>query len=167
MTTFKISHEINCNEAKFWELFFDKEFNQKLYKVGLEFPEYENVEQTETDSEIKRTARGRPKLKNIPGPVAKLLGDKFGYTEHGSMKKSEKVWRWKLTPTTLAEKIKQEGSLKIEPIGDDKVRRVVEMLIEAKVFGLGGILESTAEKSLREGWEDSAKYMNKHLESSK
>ncbi|NUP10320.1 MAG: DUF2505 family protein [Polyangiaceae bacterium] len=167
MGTVKISHDINCNEETFWQLFFDKEFNDKLYKEGLEFPEYVNEEQTETASEIKRRTRGRPKLKNVPGPVAKLLGDKFGYVEAGSMSKQEKVWRWKLTPSTLAEKMRQEGSLRIEPIGDNKVRRHVEMLIEAKVFGVGGILESTAEKQLRDGWNDSATFMNRWIENLK
>ena len=131
MGTLKISHEINCNEETFWKLFFDKEFNEKLYKEGLGFPEYVNEEQTETDTEIKRRTKGRPKLANIPGPVAKILGDKFGYVENGSMNKNEKVWRWKLTPSVMAEKIRQEGKLTIEPIGDSKVRRNVEMVIDA------------------------------------
>lgn len=167
MATVKISHDINCNEEKFWQLFFDKEFNEKLYREGLEFPEWKIEEQTENDAEVKRRTKGRPKLKNVPGPVAKILGDSFGYVETGSMSKKEKVWRWKLTPSTLADKIRQEGQLRIEVLGDDKVRRHVEMLIEAKVFGLGGILESTAEKQLRDGWEDSAKFMNKWIESHK
>ena len=163
MGTLKISHEINCNEETFWKLFFDKEFNDKLYKEGLGFPEYVNEEQVETDTEIKRRTRGRPKLANIPGPVAKLLGDKFGYVENGSMKKSEKVWRWKLTPSVMAEKMRQEGQLRVEPLGENKIRRHVEMLIEAKVFGIGGMLESTAEKQLKDGWDNSATYMNKYI----
>ncbi len=167
MTTFKITHEINCNEAAFWELFFDKEFNKKLYLEGLEFNEWVLEDQSETDTEIKRKTRGKPKLKNVPGPVAKILGDSFGYSEVGHMDKTKKVWTWKLTPTVMAEKIKQEGSLKIEAIGDDKVRRSVEMLIEAKVFGIGGMLESTAEKQLKDGWENSAVFMNKWIAANK
>ncbi|MBK6513695.1 MAG: DUF2505 family protein [Polyangiaceae bacterium] len=167
MQNVKISHEINCSEEKFWELFFDKEFNTKLYLEGLEFPEWKIEEQTDNDVEVKRRTKGRPKLKNVPGPVAKILGDSFGYVETGSMTKKEKVWRWKLTPSTLADKIRQEGQLRIEVLGDNKVRRNVEMVIEAKVFGLGGILESTAEKQLRDGWEDSAKFMNKWIEAHK
>lgn len=167
MANMRLVHEINCDEETFWKLFFDKEFNEKLYKEGLEFPEWSNEEQTDNDTEIKRRTKGRPKLKNVPGPVAKILGNSFGYVENGSMNKKEKVWRWKLTPSTMADKIKQEGSLKIEPGPNGKVKRIVEMVIEAKVFGIGGMLESTAEKSLREGWEDSAKFMNNWLETHK
>jgi len=77
------------------------------------------------------------------------------------MDKKTKVWKWKLTPSTLADKVRQEGSLRIEPAGEGKVKRTVELFIEAKVFGIGGMLESTTEKQLRDGWNDSAVFMNK------
>ncbi len=48
-------------------------------------------------------------------------------------------------------------------MGDNKVRRVAELINEAKVFGIGGLLESSAEKQLREGWDQSATYMNKWI----
>jgi hypothetical protein len=163
MPNVTFSHEINCDEATFWELFLDKEFNERLYKDGLGFPEWQIVEQVETDAEVRRTTKGKPKLKNIPGPVAKILGDSFGYTETGSMDKKTKVWRYKLTPTVLADKIRQEGTLKIQPAGDNKVKRVVDLVIEAKVFGIGGMLESTTEKQLRDGWDTSAAFMNKWI----
>lgn len=162
-TNFKVIHEINCNEAAFWELFLDKDFNKKLYLEGLGFTEWVLEDQSETDTEVKRKTRGKPKLKNVPGPVAKILGDSFGYSEVGQMDKAKKVWTWKLTPTVMSDKLRQEGSLRIEPIGDSKVRRTVEMVVEAKVFGIGGMLESTAEKQLKDGWEDSATYMNKWI----
>ena len=37
------------------------------------------------------------------------------------------------------------------------------MTIEAKIFGVGGLIESSAEKQLREGWDKSAVFMNKWL----
>ena len=167
MPTVTFTHEINCDEATFWELFLDKDFNEKLYKQGLEFSEWSIVEQTETDSEVKRTTKGKPKLKNIPGPVAKILGDSFGYSETGFMDKKSKVWKYKLTPSAMADKIKQEGTLRISPAGEGKVKRSVELLIEAKIFGIGGMIESTVEKQLRDGWDASASYMNKWIAENK
>ena len=80
MTTTKMSHEINCDEDTFWKLFLDKEFNEKLYRDGLGFPEFSVLEQRETDTQILRKAAGQPKM-NMPGPVAKLLGNNFRYVE--------------------------------------------------------------------------------------
>jgi len=166
MGTFKVTHEINCNVEAFWKLFFDKEFNEKLYKEGLGFPEFTVMDQRETETQITRKCGGTPKV-NMPGPVMKLLGSGFRYTEEGTYDKKTGIWKWKMTPSTMADKLRQEGSLKLEPIGDGKVRRVAELINEAKVFGLGGLIESSAEKSLREGWDSSAVFMNKWIANQK
>ncbi len=164
MGKFTVTHEIRCNVETFWKTFFDKDFNQKLYLEGLGFPAYKTLEQNETETGITRKVHGQPKM-NMPGPVAKLIGSNFSYTEDGSFNKATKVWTWKLTPSTLADKMRNEGSVRVEAIGDDKVRRVADLLIEAKVFGLGGLIESSAEKQLREGWDQSAVFMNKYFDS--
>ncbi|MEI2620448.1 MAG: DUF2505 family protein [Candidatus Nanopelagicales bacterium] len=67
----------------------------------------------------------------------------------------------------MADKLRQEGTMRIEPIGDSKVRRIAELTMEAKVFGIGGLIESTTEKQLREGWDRSAVFMNRYIQSKK
>jgi hypothetical protein len=165
MGKFTITHEINCNVEKFWKVFFDKDFNEKLYREALGFPKYEVLKHEETATQITHKVHGQPKM-NMPGPVAKLLGANFVYTEEGTFDKATSIWRWKMTPSALADKMRNEGSMRIEPIGDTKVRRIAEVIIEAKIFGVGGLIESTAEKQLREGWEESAKFLNKYLATS-
>lgn len=162
MSKITLTHEINCNLDTFWKLFLDKAFNEKLYKEKLGFPEYTILEQVETDTEIIRRAAGQPKM-DLPGPVAKLLGPGFRYTEEGRLNKATRVWAFKLTPSTLADKLRNEGTVRAEPVGDNKVRRITELIIEAKIFGVGGLVESTAEKQFRQGWEDSAVYMNQWI----
>ena len=68
-----------------------------------------------------------------------------------------------MTPSTLAEKLKNEGTMRIEPIGEDRVRRIADIVVEAKIFGIGGLMESTTEKELRNGWDKSADFMKKWL----
>ncbi|KYF87947.1 DUF2505 domain-containing protein [Sorangium sp. So ce296] len=162
MGKFTITNEINCNVDTFWKLFLDKTFNEELYRKELGFPEYTITEQVETETEIIRRSAGKPKM-NLPGPVEKLLGSGFRYTEEGKLNKATKVWTFKLTPSTLADKMRNEGVVRVEAIGDNKVRRIAEIFIEAKVFGVGGLLESSAEKELRQGWEESAVFMNKWI----
>ena len=166
MPTFTLNHEIRANTERFWQVFFDREFNEKLYREGLEFPEFSIVDQRETDTEIVRKVAGQPKM-NMPAPVAKVLGSGFKYVEEGTFDKSKRIWRWKMTPSKLADKLRNEGSLRVEALGDDRVRRVAEITLEAKIFGIGGLVESSAEKQLREGWDKSAVYMNKWLETHK
>lgn len=162
MGKFTLTHEINCNVETFWKIFFDKTFNDVLYKQQLGFPQWEELSRTENDKEIRRKASGTPKM-DMPGPVAKLMGSSFSYVEDGVFDKTAKTWKWKLTTSAMPDKIRNEGSMRLEAVGDNKVRRISELVVEAKIFGVGGMIESSAEKSLREGWERSAKFMNQWI----
>lgn len=164
MGKFTITHEINCDADTFWKTFLDKDFNDKLYLEALRFPEFKVLEQRETDAEIIRMVKGQPKM-DLPGPVAKLFGPGFSYKEEGKLNKATKIWSWKMIPSTLADKLRNEGTMRITPVGDNKVRRVADLVIEAKIFGVGGLIESSAEKQLRQGWDESAIFMNKYLAS--
>lgn len=158
-----LKHEINCSEEQFWKVFFDQKFNTTLFLEGLGFPEFEILEQTETDGDVKRRVRGRPKM-DVPKPVAKVLGDSFGYEEEGKFVASSKTWSWEMIPNTLKGKLINKGKLTVEAIDDNKCRRVAELTVEAKVFGVGGLLEKTTEGEMRTGWDKSAVFMNKWLE---
>jgi hypothetical protein len=162
MPKFTLTHEINCGPERFWQLFFDKEFNEKLYRGQLGFPEFAIVDSRDNDKETWRKAVGKPKM-TMPGAVQKVLGDAFGYTDEGALNKATGVFKFKVTPSKLADKLTNEGSVRVEKIGDNKLRRVVELVIEARVFGIGGMIESSTEKQLRQGWDDSAAFMNKYL----
>jgi len=167
MPTVTFTHEINCDEETFWKIFLDPEFNERLYKDGLKFPEWKQVSLDESDSKITRTTTGQPKLDDVPGPVAKIIGNGFRYTETGTLDKATKLWSWKIVPSMLADKVKQEGKMTIKPAGDGKVKRSVELFVEAKVFPISGMLESTTEKNMRAGWDTSASFMNKWISDKK
>ncbi len=164
MGKFTVTHEINCNEETFWKTFFDKSFNEKLYREALGFPSFDILEQNDTDTHIARKVKGAPKV-DLPGPVMKLMGSGFSYIEEGTFDKQAKAWRWKMIPSTLADKVRLEGAVRTEPVGSDKVRRIIEIEIEAKIFGVGGLIESSGEKQMRHDWDESAAFMNKHLAS--
>ncbi|HEY4119513.1 MAG TPA: DUF2505 domain-containing protein [Byssovorax sp.] len=162
MPTIHLAHEIACDVDTFWKIFFDKEFNTKLYRESLGFPEFDVLELTETDTEIRRKARGMPKM-NVPGAIQKLFGSNFRYEETGVFDRAKKEYSWKFKPSALEGKLIQDGTVRAEPHGEGKVRRVVKILLEAKVFGVGGLIESTAEKQVRDGWDNSARFMNEWL----
>lgn len=150
------THVIDCDVETYWKVFFDAEYNKKLYLEGLSFKQFEILEQSET----KRRMRGVPKM-NLPGPVAKLLGDSFGYEEQGSFEKDANTFRWKMLPNTMADKLSTSGFTRVEATSDGKTKRYNEASIEAKVFGVGGLLEGTAEKEVRDSWEKEAVFMNR------
>ena len=158
MATFQMKHDLDCTPERFWELFFDKEFNEKLFKA-LEFPEWVLLEQKDEGSEIVRRVKATPKME-APGAVAKVLGSSFGYTEESRFDKATKTHRFVIKPTTMADKMKNEGTVRCDAVGEGKSRRVVDVIAEAKIFGVGGMIESSLEKSFRTGWGKSAEFIN-------
>jgi Protein of unknown function (DUF2505) len=162
MRNINLTHEINCSVERFWEVFFDETFNKALFLEHLGFPEYEVLKQDGEVSNMHRVIRGRPKM-NVPKPVAKVLGDKFGYEETGNMKAGK--WAWTMKTNTLTDKLNTTGTVECEKIGDDKCRRIAKINMEAKVFGVGKLIEQSTEKEMRTGWDTSAAFMNKWLAS--
>jgi hypothetical protein len=163
MKKFTLRHEINCSVDHFWEVFFDPEFNKKLFLDELGFPQYETLDLNKSEKSITRKVKGTPKM-DMPKPVVKLLGEGFSYEESGTFDKDTQVWKWKMKPAKLADKLRNEGEVTCERISDDKCRRVATIEIEAKVFGVGGLIESSSEKQMKDGWNKSADFMNRWLE---
>jgi len=118
MPSFTMTHEIDCDLERFWKIFFDKDVTKATY-VHLGFPKWELVEERDTDKEIIRRVKAVPKL-DLPGPVKKVFGDGFGYTEDGRFDKEKKEYKFVITPTTMADKLKNEGKVRAEAINDGK-----------------------------------------------
>ncbi|MBW2459554.1 MAG: DUF2505 family protein, partial [Deltaproteobacteria bacterium] len=144
MRQFKTSHDIQCAVDTFWQLMLDEKYTRDLYLNELAFKELEVLELSDT----VRRLRCVPKL-NMPGPVAKLLGDRFSYEEQCTLDRTRSEWRWKLIPSTLASKIRVQGIVRVESLSDDQCRRFDDATMEAKVFGIGKLLESSTEKEMQ------------------
>ena len=162
MRRFTLTHNINCSAPRFWEVFFDRDFNTALFLDELRFPVYDIIEQTNDDGIIKRHIRATPKM-NMPKAVMKVLGDSFSYEEHGIFDPTTEIWTFEMIPSTLAAKLRNAGTVRCEAIDDTHCRRIATMESEAKIFGIGGLIESSGLKELRIGWNQSAEFLNRWL----
>ena len=150
------SFELPCTPAAFWGAYLDPAFVRALYLDTLKYRGLEVLEVTDTT----RKLRVVPKL-SLPGPIQKLIGDSFAYEDHGTLDREQNVWTWKMVqpsklPSGAEAKpgvVTTRGVVRIEPVGEHACRRSDELIIEAHVFGLGGLIESSAEKEARAGWE--------------
>lgn len=57
----------------------------------------------------------------------------------------------------MADKLREEGTLTAAQAGDS-CQIIVRYTLEAEVFGVGGLIKSTFEKSLREEWDSIAAF---------
>jgi len=161
MRQFTITQTIETDPAGHWALYLDDSHDRAQYLEGLHYPAYELVERTETDQEIRRTIRVTPKLE-LPGPVAKLFGSRFGYVEAGVFDKATRVWSSSTTPNMLQGRLSTKTVVRVEPDGAH-CKRFCDITVQANVFAIGGLIESSLESNLRTGWAGVAAYMNRKL----
>jgi hypothetical protein len=159
-----LRHEIDTDEDTFWsKIVFDEAFNKKLYEGALKFPGWKVVESKEDDTKIVRRVQVDPPVGDLPGPVKKVLGDRFGYTEEGTFDKKAKRYTFKVTPTTLAEKTKVSGELWVEKIAEKKIRRACRISVEVKVFMVGSMVEDRIMSDLKASYDNSTTFTNQYI----
>lgn len=158
-----ISHEFRIDADTFWErCFLDEAFNRALYVDELKFPAYDLIEMKEEGGRFHRRVRVTPK-QEAPAAIQKALGGAFSYVEDGWLDRAAGVYRFKVQPGTLGDKIRSEGDFRVEKTGPKSCRRVVEMTIEVKIFGVGGLAEGFVSKSMQDTYARAAEFTNKYI----
>src|SRR5688500_3968028 len=107
MAEITLRHEIDCDEDTFWEkcVFADNdEYNRVLYKERLKFPGYELLDFKDTGDKKIRKVKIEPPLGNLPGPVKKVIGDRFSWVEEGLFDKKTHRYNFTVVPSTLPDK---------------------------------------------------------------
>jgi len=159
------STSLSCTPDVFWNLYLDPEYTRALYLGELGYKALEVLEITNTT----RKLRVVPKL-NLPGPVASLMGD-FAYEDHGTLDREKNLWTWRMVqPAVLAPGAKPRknvvttsGTLRIDSTGESACRRTDTLNIEAHIFGLGGVIESSAEKEAQAAWAKEFAFLKRRL----
>ncbi|MCB9667149.1 MAG: DUF2505 family protein [Myxococcales bacterium] len=161
---FEVRHRLNIDVDGFWtHVFFDQPFNQKLYMGELGFKEYRVVdEQHHPDGKVERTVYYDPDA-DVPQVARKLLGDKTGYTEHGTYDPVTRRWRFSVKPDMAGDKIRIGGEFWAEPLGGGVVERVARHRIEVSMLGVGRLVEKLIEQQMRENYDQAAAFTARYL----
>ncbi len=159
----RIDDEYRCSVETFWsKMFFDEEYNRRLFLDGLHYKLFEQIELTDRGDTMLRRVRGVP-ASEIPAAVQKVIGADLSYVEELVWDKKTRKAQFKNVPKTMASKLRIEGTLWAEPAGEGRCRRLVDLDLEAKIFGIGGLIETTAAKIFRENFEAAAVWTNRWL----
>jgi len=155
------SSELPCTPEVFWRVFLDREYIRSLYFDGLGFKSFEVL----ASDDASRRLRIVPKL-NLPAVLERLIGDAFAYEEHGALDRARDEWTWRMVvPEKGLDVVSTSGSVRVEAVGDGACRRLDELSIEGKVFGLRGLIESSAEKEARAAWTKEEPFMTAWIKS--
>lgn len=141
-----------CTAETFWSVFLDPAYTRAFYLDELHFKGLRVLESGETTRKLHIT----PRL-NLPGPIARLVGDSFAYEEHGTLDRKTDTWSWRMVRpagvgSSQKDLISTSGTTRIAPGGAGQCRRTDDVTVEAHVFGLGGVIESIVEKEMHSSW---------------
>jgi hypothetical protein len=157
-----ISLEIDCTPERFWQLYFDEDFNRELFVHGLGWDPPTVTEFRSDEREIIRNLSAQPKL-DISGKAAKLIGEQMGYREWGRFDREKGEFEFRQRTNIFGERMKLGGRMWAEPLGSARMRWRTEMTAECSIFGVGGLLERTAEQNINKTYPISARFWNRWL----
>ncbi len=156
MARITVTFDVPCTPGVFWKNYLDSDFMTGLFR-HLRFTSYEILERRDDGADIVRRSKGEPPL-DAPAVVRKLIGPKFGYVEEGRWSRATGTWAWRTIPGVLADRTDIRGTMWLEDTGAGRSRMRVDATVEVRLLGLGGLIEATAGRELRDGWGKTAEY---------
>jgi hypothetical protein len=161
---FTVRHVFNTDVDTYWDkLFFDPEYNERLYKQALGFNVFKLLELTgEPGGKRTRKLLTEPKS-DAPAVVKKLIGDSLQYTETGSYDPDKKLWTYNIVTSKLSDRVRIGGTLWAESRGEKKMERIAEIEIVVNILVGSGSVEKFIEKTTRESYEKATKFTNDYI----
>jgi len=147
-----IRHVLDCSVDEFWKhVFMGEDFNRFFYdRLGFGY----ELEAWTPESGFRR-AKIWPSA-DLPAPLRALLGDRISFVEEGTYDAEAGRYAFRAIPSAAAERIEVRGCVTVEPISEHQCERRVEIELDARVPGLGGMIERYLETSTREQYDKNA-----------
>jgi hypothetical protein len=164
MPSFHVEHDFECSEETYWErVFFDPDYNRRLFMDELRFPQWSVFEEKDEGSRVIRNLRAQPPIEDLPGPLKAVVGDGAGYEERGVYDRQSRRYDAKVTPNRMADRVTVTITMTTKKIGDNRCRRIVDGSVTAKIFMVGALLEQKMISDLTRSYEKSAVFTNRFL----
>lgn len=163
MADTRIEHTIHSSQETFWKIFFAEDYNRELFLKELEFDAWKIVSFEDTPDRIERVVDVVPKIPDLPGPLKKLVEGGAGYRERNVFDKKTNKMSVLVEPSVLSGKLTIAGTIRTEPLGDRQCKRIVELTVTAKVFGIGGLVENRILSETKASYDKAAAFTNRWI----
>lgn len=157
---FDIRHELPMSVERFWaEIFRSEEFNRALYiehmGCGYELEVWD-------PATGERRARVWPN-KNVPQALIPLIGDKLGFVEEGTCDDDAERYDFRVVPSSFSERIRVGGTVVTRPLSEQTCERTVTFEIEARMFGIGRLVENLLESGTRDSYDKNLSFIKAYF----
>lgn len=157
-----LTYQINCGIDRFWKVYLSEDFTKDLYLKGLGYNSVEIKSQSGAPGEAGYTRELHTAQDlDAPGAVKAVMGSEASQTEDGKF--DGDTWRFSIIPDKMSNKIHMSGVTTLAENSDGGVTQTVKLEYQAKIFGIGGMIETLMAKMIKDGYDGTAVYMNKWL----
>jgi hypothetical protein len=157
---FSISHEFATTPERFWQMFFDEEYNRGLY-VALQI-DREVVERREDDRTLVLHCKQQPQ-KELPELLKKVTPD-VSYLERSTFDKARQVLDVVIEPQSGGDRFGLKGVYEVIPAGPGSVRRTFRGTVTIKVPLVGGTIERMVVGQLQDSYETATRFTRQWLQ---
>jgi len=106
----RIEHRFSCSQETFWaQVFFDPEYNRRLFLEEVGCPRYRLIELEETEQEIVRVQEITPRVAGVPAPIQALVGEGLSYLERDVFTRATRRMQISVTPNRLFQQAGHRG----------------------------------------------------------
>jgi len=128
-----------------WAILHTPEY-EALVARALGLAEYREIERREEPDAVHRRIEARPRALSpaLQRTLRRIAGvSSASYVEEQWRSRTARSVRFRAVPSVLADRVRVEGTVRIEPLDEASCRRVLEGTVEVRIPVLGGMLERT------------------------
>lgn len=150
---YRIEDTFDVSAPYYWEFFFSEDYNAAMWPaldIEWELLAFDRKGEGK-DLRITREQRLTPQ-REVPGFLKRLVDGAITYVEKNDFVAADNVMKTITIPGFAADRLRTEGTYRLEPLGDRKVRRVWEGICVCKIPLIGGKVEKQLVEEVRESY---------------
>lgn len=161
---YRIEDTFDVSVERYWEMFFSEPYNAALWPaldIGWELLKFERRGEG-SQLRIVREQRLTPR-REVPKLIAKLVSGAITYLEKNEFVAADNAMKTVTIPGFAAERINTVGTYRLEPLGEDKCKRVWDGVCECRIPLIGGKIEKLLVEEVRESYRRTTEFTRKWI----
>ena len=157
-TEVTLRHEIPATPADFVErIHWNEHYHETIHRLLDMRYQLIHRDPATGDREVKTWPSA-----DVPTVLRKMMGSDLHFHERGTTDAASGRYDFVVTPSIG--NVTVSGYQAVEPLGTDKLTRVVHFEIDAKIpLGVGKIAETFVRNALKKSYDESAKLIERYL----
>jgi len=161
---YRIEDTFDVSAEGYWEMFFSDAYNAALWPaidVGREQLAFERKGEGK-ETRIHREQRLTPR-REVPKFVSKLVSGAITYVEKNDYVAADSAMKTVTIPGFAADRITTTGTYRVEPLGDDRCKRVWQGVVDCRIPLVGGKIEKHLVEEIRESYQRTTEFTRKWI----